>query len=105
MVATAERRSDATQRAVDGRTGSNHPDLLALLYEPRLQQPCYAVPSLKKLIDLHPSQWDRERHRQPFFGQSGRIFLILFLLAFPVSAAATLLVTGELPYWLQHLLG
>ena len=55
-------------------------------------------------IDLHPSQWEKIDKPQPFFGENGSHFLILFLLGFPVSALATLLVTGEFPYWLRHLL-
>jgi hypothetical protein len=31
-------------------------------------------------IDLHPSQWERIEHRQPFWGENGKFFLIMFLL-------------------------
>lgn len=55
-------------------------------------------------IDLHPSQWTHEKKREPFFGPAASHFFIMFLLGFPASALATLLVTGELPYYLQRLL-
>lgn len=55
-------------------------------------------------IDLHPSQWESKVTPQPFLGENGKHALILFVLAFPISAIAGLLVTGELPYWLLPLL-
>lgn len=58
----------------------------------------------KPVIDLHPSEWRHEKKREPIFGPSGGYFLLMFVLGFPVSALATVLVTGELPYWLQHFL-
>lgn len=57
-----------------------------------------------KNVDLDPSEWSRVGKREPILGPNGRHFLIIFLLGFPVSALAMLLVTGELPYWLRHFL-
>ena len=56
------------------------------------------------VVDLHPSEWSKVDSPQPFLGANGAYVLIMFALGFPVSALATLLITGELPYWLQHLL-
>lgn len=55
-------------------------------------------------IDLHESEWTREGKKEPFFGENGAQFLIMFLAGFPISALAALLVTGELPYYLRHFL-
>lgn len=57
-----------------------------------------------RIIDLHPSEWHHEEHYQPFFGPAAKLFLIMFLLGFPVNALITILVTWELPRWLQYLL-
>jgi hypothetical protein len=58
----------------------------------------------RKSLDLDRSEY-REAHRpEPIFGHAAKPVLILFLLGFPISALATLLVTGEFPYWLRHLL-
>lgn len=59
---------------------------------------------LPKYIDLDPSEWASADKPEPFFGPAAWPVLIMFLAGFPISAAATLLVTGELPYWLQRLL-
>lgn len=58
----------------------------------------------RKYVDLDPSEWTSADKREPFFGPAAWPVLIMFLAGFPISAAATLLVTGELPYWLQRLL-
>lgn len=55
-------------------------------------------------LDLHPSEWERKEHRQPFWGPNAKHVLILFVLSFPIGAIATWIVTGEFPYWLQPLL-
>lgn len=57
-----------------------------------------------KQFDLHPSEWHHEAKPEPFWGPEAKYVGIMFLLGFPISAFATLLVTGELPYWLRHLL-
>jgi hypothetical protein len=57
-----------------------------------------------KIIDLDAVEIGRTPPKEPFFGPAAMPTLILFLLGFPVSALATLLVTGEFPYWLRHLL-
>jgi hypothetical protein len=57
-----------------------------------------------KIIDLHPSEWKSEESRQPFFGPAAPMFFKLFLLGFPISTVAHLIVTGEIPYYLRRLL-
>lgn len=57
-----------------------------------------------KQIDLHPSEWHHEEKHEPVLGYNGLFFIIMFLLSFPITAIASLIVTGRLPYYLQHLL-
>lgn len=57
-----------------------------------------------KILDLEPSEYGPADRQQPFLGVNGRYFLILFALSFPISAAATWLVTGQFPYWVKPLL-
>ena len=57
-----------------------------------------------KTIDLDPSEWHRIDGPQPFFGEAALPVLLTFLAAFPVNALATLVVYGQLPYWLRWLL-
>lgn len=61
-------------------------------------------PKPPKYIDLDESEWTSADKPEPFFGPAAWPVLIMFLAGFPISAAATLLVTGELPYYLQQLL-
>lgn len=43
-------------------------------------------------IDLHPSQWERKDHPQPFFGESGKLVLAMFLLGVPITYAVSAIV-------------
>lgn len=58
----------------------------------------------KPFLDLHPSEWSRDEKHEPVLGVNGLYFLIMFALGFPISIIAGLVVYGELPYFLQHLL-
>ena len=57
-----------------------------------------------KVLDLEPTEYREASRPEPFFGPAGKPVAILFALSFPITALATVLVTGELPYWLKHLL-
>lgn len=61
-------------------------------------------PAKGDLVDLHPSQWHHEKKDEPFLGENGSHFLLMFALSFPIGAVVQLLITGEFPYWLQPLL-
>lgn len=58
----------------------------------------------KPVLDLDRSEWGEADRRQPFLGVNGKHFLLMFVLAFPVTALATLVVTGRFPYWVKPLL-
>lgn len=58
-----------------------------------------------KQFDLEPTEYREESKPEPFFGYNARYVGSMFLLSFPIGAIATWLVTGQFPYWLQHLLG
>lgn len=61
-----------------------------------------------KDLDLHPSEWRKSDKHEPVFGSGARGFFLvyvpLFVLSFPIHTMATLIVTGEIPQWLQRLL-
>lgn len=57
-----------------------------------------------KDFDLEPSEYRREDQPEPFWGRDAKYVGIMFVLAFPISAAAMWVVTGQFPYWLQPLL-
>lgn len=57
---------------------------------------------LPHTIDIGRSKDDPTK--EPILGPGGPYFVIMFFLGFPISALATLLVTGELPYWLRWML-
>jgi len=59
----------------------------------------------KPVLDLERSEWGDADRRQPFLGVNGKHFIILFLASFPIAAIASLLVYGQLPYWLRWLMG
>jgi len=56
------------------------------------------------IIDLHESEWRRNGKIEPILGVNGRHFIIMALLAIPISSIATWIVTGSLPAWLVSLL-
>lgn len=58
----------------------------------------------KPFLDLHPSEWSREKKREPVFGPGGAYLLIMFLLSFPITIGASLLVYGELPYFVMPII-
>lgn len=58
----------------------------------------------RHFIDLEETEWSSDEKHEPFFGPEAGGLFIMFLAGFPIAALATLLVTGELPYWLRHLL-
>lgn len=57
-----------------------------------------------KVFDLEESEYGPADRSQPFLGVNGKHFLILFAASFPLAAIASLIVYGQLPYWLQWLL-
>lgn len=62
------------------------------------------IDKFDKDFDLEPTEYRKAETPEPFFGFNAKPVLFLFLASFPISAAATWLVTGRFPYWLQHFL-
>lgn len=57
-----------------------------------------------KQFDLEPSEYRKSDAREPFWGFNGKDTLILFLTGLIVAPIATVLVTGQFPYWLRSFL-
>lgn len=57
-----------------------------------------------KQFDLEETEYRVGDAPEPFWGPEAKYVGIMFLLGFPVSALAALLVTGEFPYWLRNLI-
>jgi hypothetical protein len=53
------------------------------------------------LIDLHESEWSHEKKREPVLGVNGLYFLIMFPVSFAIGTIASIVATGELPYFLR----
>lgn len=57
-----------------------------------------------KQFDLEPTEYRKSDQREPIFGFNAKDTLILFLTGLIVAPIATVLVTGQFPYWLRSLL-
>lgn len=57
-----------------------------------------------KQVDLDPTEYRPSDQPEPFWGYAAKPTLILFLASIPISAIASLIVYGELPYWLRSFL-